>query len=338
MEYRRFQEIIGRFPQRKVLVLGDIMVDEFLWGKVSRISPEAPVPVVEVQKETFYAGGAANVARNLTEFSREISILGLVGRDAGAAKLRELLDEAGVAHQFLLEDPEFMTVVKTRVIARSQQMVRVDRERRYTLGAELMATGLRLFDDALDDVDAVIVEDYGKGLLSQAFATEVCRRVRAAGKMLLVDPNPRNPIQWTGATVMKPNRHEAFAAAGVLDDLGPVEPVLADEALLKVGHRLLDTWQSEMVLVTLSEHGMVLFQGQAGHPPYHTRRTQQVFDVSGAGDTVIALFTLALTSGATPEEAVEIASHAGSIVVEKIGTATVTAEELLTALGEKFAA
>jgi rfaE bifunctional protein kinase chain/domain len=335
MTYQRFTEIIGSFPRRKVLVLGDIMVDEFLWGKVSRISPEAPVPIVEVQKETCYAGGAANVARNLTEFTSHVSILGLVGQDAGARKMRELLDDAGVTGQFLLEDPEFQTVVKTRVIARSQQMVRVDRERRYTLNVALREEGLRLLDAALASVDAVIVEDYGKGLLTQEFADEVCERIRKAGKLLLVDPNPRNPIHWSGATVMKPNRHEAFAAAGQIDE-GPVEPVLKDEALLSIGRKLLQAWNCEMALVTLSEHGMLLFQRDAQAAPYHAMRTQQVFDVSGAGDTVIALFTLALASGATPEECVEIAVHASSIVVEKIGTATLTSTELLNALAEKF--
>ena len=335
MNFQRFTEIIGSFPQRKVLVLGDIMVDEFLWGRVSRISPEAPVPVVEVQRETCYAGGAANVARNLTEFTRHVSILGLIGQDAGARKMRQLLDEAGVTGQYLLEDPDFQTVVKTRVIARSQQMVRVDRERRYSLTAELQVIGLRLLDEALTQVDAVIVEDYGKGLLTQDFASEVCRRVKAAGKLLLVDPNPRNPIQWTGATVMKPNRFEAFSAAGQIDE-GAVEPVLKDQALLNVGRKLFQSWNCEMVLVTLSEHGMLLLQRDPAAAPYHAMRMQQVFDVSGAGDTVIALFTLALASGAIPEEAVEIAVHASSIVVEKIGTATVTAEELLTALNERF--
>lgn len=309
------------------MVIGDVMLDEFVWGKVSRISPEAPVPVVEVQSESCYPGGAANVARNLRPFCKAVQISGLVGRDSAAGRLRNLLADEGIAIDSLIESPEIPTIVKTRIIARQQQVVRVDREKRVTASNSAHDSAFERLAALLPEVDGVIFEDYGKGFLSQGFVDRVSAMVVKAGKILTADPNPGNPLRWTGATTIKPNRSEAFLMAGKTDP-GPVENPLADGPLLEAGANLLEKFSIRSVLVTLSEHGILLFDRE--NPPYHTpTRAKEVFDVSGAGDTAIALFTLALCSGATLQEAAEISNHGSGVVVGKFGTATVTREELL---------
>jgi D-beta-D-heptose 7-phosphate kinase/D-beta-D-heptose 1-phosphate adenosyltransferase len=313
-------------PGCRVLVAGDLMLDEFIWGKVSRISPEAPVPVVAVDRETFYPGGAANVARNLHEFTSKTSVLGLAGDDAAGARLRELLAAGGIGTDGVVARPG-PTTVKTRIIARTQQVVRVDRELVEPAGPAQRKALLSALDAALPQADGLILEDYGKGFFDEELSGEIIRRARTAGCVVAVDPNPGNPLAWRGATVVKPNRHEAFAAAG-LPWSEPASHPLEDKRLVQVGEALLAKWEAEQLLITLSELGMMLFtkDGQRHHTP---TRAREVFDVSGAGDTAIALYTLALCAGATPIEASEIANHASGVVVGKLGTATLTPAELL---------
>jgi D-beta-D-heptose 7-phosphate kinase/D-beta-D-heptose 1-phosphate adenosyltransferase len=322
----RVQEIIGGMSGRRVLVAGDLMLDEFIWGKVSRISPEAPVPVVAVDRETFYPGGAANVARNLHQFTNRTSVLGLAGEDAAGTRLRELLAAGGIGTDGVVNRAG-PTTVKTRIIARTQQVVRVDRELAEPAGPAQRQALLSALDAALPQTDGVILEDYGKGFFDEEMSSEIIRRARAAGCVVAVDPNPGNPLAWRGATVVKPNRHEAFAAAG-LPWSEPVAHPLEDKQLLQVGETLLAKWDADQLLITLSELGMMLFTKDGGR--HHTpTRAREVFDVSGAGDTAIALYTLALCAGATPVEASEIANHASGVVVGKLGTATLTPAELL---------
>ncbi|MEI8234105.1 MAG: D-glycero-beta-D-manno-heptose-7-phosphate kinase [Verrucomicrobiota bacterium] len=333
MNRSRFQQIACRFPKMTLLVVGDIMLDEFIWGRVKRISPEAPVPVVEVDRETSYPGGAANVARNLREFAGDVHLLGLIGTNAHAIQLKSLLAGDGIRLDCLVEDPAYQTIVKTRIIARNQQVVRVDREKKTGLTALQSAQALARIDLLLGQIDGIIIEDYAKGLLDQDMVNAIVTRARAAGKVVTVDPNPHNRLSWNGVTAIKPNRGEAFAAAG-LPQTDPIEPPTADTALLEAGKVLLERWNTESLLVTLSEQGIMLFQkeGTPFHIPTHA---QEVFDVSGAGDTTIALFTLALCAGASPTEAADIANHAAGIVVGKLGTATVTARELLESFEEE---
>lgn len=308
------------------------MLDEFVWGRVSRISPEAPVPVVEVEKETSYPGGAANVARNLRPFCAGVHLCGLVGEDVHAARLRELLGEELIATDALVTDAGRSTIVKTRIVARQQQVVRVDRERRAKISNEVLERSCAVISTILPAVDAVIFEDYGKGFLGQALKDRVTEMASHAGKYLSADPNPANPLDWRGVDLLKPNRSEAFAMAGFPDNGAGPHP-LADAPLLEVGDTLLRKWQLPSLLVTLGEHGMILFQ--QGAMPYHTpTRAREVFDVSGAGDTAIALHTLAVCAGATPCEAAEISNHASGVVVAKLGTATLTAAELLEAISK----
>lgn len=314
-------------PGKRILVAGELILDEFIWGKVSRISPEAPVPVVEVIRETYNAGGAANVARNLREFLEHVHMLGLAGEDAAAARLHALLVGHGIHLDCVQVDPAYTTICKTRVVARHQQLVRIDRETPTPLSAAQRERALAQFSALLPSIDAVILEDYAKGLLDQELADAIISLAGAAGKIIAVDPKPANTVIWHDVTCITPNRAEAFLAAGVPWS-DPVEPPLEDRALLTVGARLLEKWRCQYLLITLSEQGMALFQ--SGQAPLHIpTRAQQVFDVSGAGDTAIALFTAALAGGATAYEAAEISNHASGIVVGKLGTATVTREELL---------
>ena len=323
----RVSQLLAAFTSKRLLVIGDLMLDEFLWGKVSRISPEAPVPVVEIVKEEYFPGGAANVARNLAEFSKGVRIMGVTGVGLHADQLKGLLTGEGINVETVQSHACYQTVVKTRIIARQQHVVRIDREKKQRLQPEHAATALAQLDALLPEIDAIIIEDYGKGMFAQEFATAICERAHRAGMILAVDPNPLNPLAWQHVTVIKPNRAEAFASAG-LPATEPVDPPTDDPALLAVGRVLSEKWDTDNLLITLGEHGVLLFRHDAA--PYHApTRAREVFDVSGAGDTVIALFTLALSAGASPAEAAEIANHASGIVVGKLGTATVTPGELL---------
>ncbi|NDG73550.1 MAG: carbohydrate kinase, partial [Proteobacteria bacterium] len=261
-----------------------------------------------------------------------VQLCGLVGEDRHAEHLRELLAEELISTDALVSDFGRSTIVKTRIVARQQQVVRVDRERRAMVSSEVLDRACAIIADLLPTVDALIFEDYGKGFLGQALKDRVTEMARAAGKYVSADPNPTNPLDWCGVNLLKPNRSEAFAMAGI-SDAGAAPDPLTDAPLLKVGCVLLEKWNLPALLVTLGEHGMILFQ--RGETPYHTpTRAREVFDVSGAGDTAIALYTLAICAGATPYEAAEISNHASGVVVAKLGTATLTAQELLEAFSK----
>jgi D-beta-D-heptose 7-phosphate kinase/D-beta-D-heptose 1-phosphate adenosyltransferase len=253
--------------------------------------------------------------------------MGLVGEDTHAARLRQLLTENGIGLDALQSDCSFQTIVKTRIIARQQQVVRVDREKLQPLSKKGRAESVSKIRELLPKIDAIIFEDYGKGLLQQEFVDEVTSLARAGGKLITADPNPQNRLIWRGMTAVKPNRNEAFAAANeTWREPGP-DP-LQDEPLLRVGAELLRLWNPDLLLVTLGEQGMVLFSRD--QPPFHVpSRAREVYDLSGAGDTAIALFTLALASGSSPREAAEISTHASSVVVGKLGTATLSPQELI---------
>lgn len=299
------------------------MLDEFVWGKVGRISPEAPVPVVEVSGESFYPGGAANVARNLREFTGNVAVVGMIGRDRGGDQLRQLLADQKIDTSACSVAADFPTIVKTRIIARQQQLVRVDREKVLAPNERQIDSVVACVKKMLPEIDGIIFEDYGKGFLAEKLVSGIVAPARARKKIIAADPNPRNNIPWRGLSVVKPNRSEAFHAAGI-----PLqESDAGNKALKKVGAALLQKWRAELVLITLGEEGMMLFQ--RNQKPHHAAtKARQVFDVSGAGDTAIALFTLALCSGATPLEAADIANHASAVVVGKLGTATVSPDEL----------
>jgi rfaE bifunctional protein kinase chain/domain len=330
MKLDRLEQILKRAASRRITVIGDLMLDEFVMGKVGRISPEAPVPVVEVTGESFYAGGAANVARNLREFVDHVAVIGTLGKDRSGRQLRDLLAEQNIDTSNVIEDENFCTIVKTRIIALHQQVVRVDREKIVTPSSAQTALAVAAVRDSLKKTDAIIFEDYGKGFVTTELVAQITREAAAAGKIVAADPNPQHSVDWRGVTVVKPNRAEAFLAAGV-----PYRDAdeIPTEDLEHVGKALLKKWETQNVLITLGEHGMMLFQ-QQDVPHYIRTKARQVFDVSGAGDTAIALFTLGLVCGATPIEAAEIANHGSAVVVSKLGTATVTRDELVASFRE----
>ena len=326
MNQSRLETLIRQFPRKNILVVGDVMLDHFLWGKVSRISPEAPVPVVEVQSESYFPGGAANVARNLRALGGHVTVLGLIGDDSAGAELCDILDQQGVETHGLVVDPNRPTTLKTRIVAHHQQIVRFDRERTEPLSPASQKRLLENFEAQLDNVTAVIFEDYGKGVLTQRLLDTMHARAKRRRKITAADPTARHLLKFTGLTAITPNRSEAFAAVGVTNT-EPLDDVLHDAPLLRVGKKLLATWKPENLLVTLGEHGMCLFR--RGKKPHHIPTVaQEVFDVSGAGDTAIAALVLALAAGANAVEAAEASNHAAGVVVGKIGTATCSPAEL----------
>jgi len=319
------REQIEGFSDLSILVLGDVMLDRFLWGNVDRISPEAPVPVVRVEKEEYFPGGAANVARNLTPFAKDVFVCGLIGLDADGDTLQQCLVNAGAICDSMVRDRDFHTICKTRVIARQQQVVRIDREKRRALTDEQVQGIVSMVEGMVGQLDAIILEDYAKGFLDERLVGPITRIASEAGIIVTVDPNPLNPLPYHGVTSVKPNRKEAFEIAGVIDEDPGANP-LEDKALLEVGTRLQKIWDTPNVLVTLGEQGMILFTRD--EDPFHIpTQAKEVFDVSGAGDTAIALLTLSLAAGHTAKQAANIANQASSRVVGKLGTATVTPED-----------
>ncbi|MFN2541729.1 MAG: bifunctional heptose 7-phosphate kinase/heptose 1-phosphate adenyltransferase [Chthoniobacterales bacterium] len=334
MDLKRLDRILEAAPDKRILVIGDLMLDEFVWGRVGRISPEAPVPVVQVTGESFYPGGAANVARNLRAFVGHAGVIGMIGEDRSGEQLRELLAAQKIDLVASAAGKDFRTIVKTRIIARHQQVVRVDREQIVAPSPEQIASAVSAVQKELPNIDAIILEDYGKGFLTGDLVARMAKEARAAKKIVTADPNPQNLIEWAGLTAVKPNRAEAFLAAGI-PWRGREESPQDDLDLVRAGNTLLKKWDTENVLITLGEHGMLLFR--SGEPPHHIpTKARQVFDVSGAGDTAIALFTLGLACGATPLEAAEIANHGSAVVVGKLGTATVTRDELIASFEHDF--
>jgi rfaE bifunctional protein kinase chain/domain len=250
--------------------------------------------------------------------------MGLIGDDGAGAQLRKIMAETGIRQEPLQVVATFQTIVKTRIIARQQQVVRVDRERTWPLNQEIEDRCIDAIAELLPQIDAIILEDYGKGFFQQSFVDRIAPL--AAGKVVTADPNTRNQLQWKGITAVKPNRSEAFSAANE-PWREPAEHPTRDKALLAIGAKLLNAWEPKQLLITLGDQGMLLFTPDK--PPYHIpSRAREVYDLSGAGDTAIAFYTLALLSGATAAEAAEISNYASSVAVAKFGTATVTLEEL----------
>lgn len=327
MKPARLEQILKRSATRRFLVIGDLMLDEFVWGKVGRISPEAPVPVVEVERESFHAGGAANVARNLREFAQHVAVIGAMGTDDRGKQLQQLLTQRKIDISNCVIDSACHTTVKTRIIAQHQQVVRVDREKVEDLPAALRKKVVRAVADRMNATDAIIFEDYAKGFLGKPLIEQISSAAANAKKIVTADPNPRHSIEWSDITAATPNRSEAFQAAGI-PWREPAKSPNQDVDLAKVGKALLQKWNIKYLLITLGEGGMMLFQ--KNKPAHHIpTKARQVFDVSGAGDTAIALFTLALAGDATPVEAAEIANHGSAVVIGKLGTATVSRAELI---------
>jgi len=319
---RRLIRLVAAFSSRRIVVVGDLMLDRFIWGDVRRISPEATVPVVRVTRESVHLGGAGNVVANLAALGAKPIVAGWVGRDQPGRVIVRLLEELGADASGLFVTGEVQTIEKTRILAHSQQVVRLDREARSP-SARLLGRLHRIVDSKLRGVHAVLVSDYGKGAVGRDLLDLLAARRRRGRFAYLIDPKQPNFDAYHGASLVKPNELEATAAAGLgIDDA---------RSLGAVGTRLLERWQSEAVMISRGEHGLALFQ--RGLPAQtFPAVAREVFDVTGAGDTVMAVAALALASGGSLEEAAYLANVAAAIVVGKVGTATLERAELNAAI------
>ncbi|MGH9890405.1 MAG: D-glycero-beta-D-manno-heptose-7-phosphate kinase [bacterium] len=318
----RLIELAKVFPSSSVLVVGDVMIDEYVWGTVDRISPEAPVPVVEFQRQTFVPGGAANVAANIVSLRGTAHIGGVVGQDRGMEILRDQLARGGVVGN-LVDCPDRPTTTKTRIIGGSQQILRVDHERRSPIGKSEEDALLQWGRKELGKVDSILISDYAKGVATPRISQGFIELGRDSGKPVVVDPKGSDFTRYRGATVITPNVNDL--RVGTLRFSNP------DERLPDLARTLMDTLDGTSVVVTRGSDGVSLFR-KAGEETDIPASVRQVFDVTGAGDTFAGALALALAAGADLEEAVRIANTAAGIVVGKVGTATVGLDELETEL------
>lgn len=309
---------LEQFATRRLLVAGDLILDRYWWGESTRLSPEAPVPVVRKQRTTVRAGGAANTAANLVSLGAEVTLFGMTGADAEARELRDVLQQAGI-RTALVEDPARPTTSKTRIVAVHQQVVRVDEEDTAPLPDALADEVIAGFQKQLTPVHAVVLSDYGKGFLTHTLVRRIIETAGAAGIPVYIDPKGADYKHYTGCTLLKPNRLEL----GILVQ----RPVRNHEETLVAGRKLHSLLPGTSVLVTEGADGMTLFAADGSEEHADSVR-KQVFDVTGAGDTVLAAVAIALSSGASYREALDLASRAAAIVVGIIGTATVTREQL----------
>ncbi len=323
----RARTIADAFAGKRIIVLGDLMLDEFIWGRVRRISPEAPVPVVEVDRQTLALGGAGNVVSNLVALGGAATPIGVLGDDPDAARLRGAFGELGVSTVRLVVDASRPTTVKTRIIAHNQQVVRADRESRARIDAAIEQCVAESFLHAIEAADAVVVSDYGKGLLTPGLLSQVLWAARERGLIVCLDPKMHSFVHYQPVTVITPNNQEASDASGI--------PIEDKESLTEAGRKLLDSIDTQALLITRGEEGMSLFtaNGPGGAEVTHIPTVaREVYDVTGAGDTVVATLALALSSGASLEEAAVLANHAAGVVVGKVGTASLTRDELLATI------
>ena len=316
--------LLDRIRTRRILVIGDVMLDHYIWGDATRISPEAPVPVVEISHDTFVPGGAANVALNCAALGAPTSVAGYMGDDEAGRQLRRLLDERGITP--LASSGTGMTIIKTRVILQSQQLCRLDRESAPQAYRWDPAEAKRVLDPAVRACDAVILSDYAKGLLTSELIATVAELARSHGKLLALDPKPKNPLRFSDLDLLTPNRREAAQLAGV--ELSPHAPFPAAEICRQIHER----YRIKHLVITMSEDGMLLCRDGVIEKQIPTA-AREVYDVSGAGDTSIAGLVLALSAGADLETAAHFANAAAGVVVGKVGTATVSPDELLNYLG-----
>lgn len=321
-------EIIDNFAQKKILVVGDLILDKYIWGEAERISPEAPVPVVEVVSESFRFGGAANVANNLRSLGAKVYAVGVIGQDQNGGQLRSMLLDTGVEVTGLFVDEARPTSVKTRVLARNQQIVRIDRESKQQVSEDIRNKILSLAKDLIPMVDGMILEDYNKGVIGAEVIREITAYGKRYGKLIVVDPKVENFWNYYGVTAITPNMKETSGAIG--------RSIEDEESLTQAGIEIVKKLEIEALLITRGEHGMTLFERakadskiQIHHIPTIPR---PVYDVTGAGDTVVAVFTLALATGASMLEAAYLSNCAGGIVVQEIGTASATPQQLRDAI------
>jgi D-beta-D-heptose 7-phosphate kinase/D-beta-D-heptose 1-phosphate adenosyltransferase len=323
MNKSKITRLLANFSKSKILVLGDIMLDRYLWGKVDRISPEAPVPVVHIKKETTNLGGAANVAANVLALGADVTLMGIVGNDMMADILRENLSDSGLKTSGLLIDKDRPTTVKTRIVAHNQQVVRIDREDTQEIGSTLVEQLIARITKMLKTIDGIIISDYGKGAITYDLLSNLIPVAKNAGIFIAVDPKEVHFMNYREVSVITPNHHEAGFISG--------KKITSDALLADVGWNLMDLLSLESLLITRGEKGMSLFEKDRKlvHIP---ALAKTVYDVTGAGDTVIATLTVARTAGASMHEAAIFANSAAGLAVAQFGTARITRDELKSAI------
>jgi len=327
MTRNELKKIVSQFEGAEVFVLGDIILDEFIWGEVSRISPEAPVPVVNMTSFSKNLGGAGNVVNNLCALRAKVTVSGVVGDDAEGRAVLEQLKRLNVSTDGVFVEKERPTTLKTRIIALNQQVVRIDKESAAGIKTKTREKIIDYVKENVGKFEGVIISDYAKGVISKSLLREVIPLLRKKGKIVAVDPKIKNFPYYRGASVVTPNQKETEAVLRYdIEDL---------KGLNRAGRELLKYSGCEAVLITRGKEGMSIFErsGQATHIPAVAK---EVYDVTGAGDTVISTFTLALMSGGKPKEAAVLSNYAASVVVGKVGTATLGVEELLRVIDENI--
>ena len=311
---------MDRFPRTRVLVIGDIIMDEYIWGDVSRISPEAPVPVVDVRRETKMLGGAGNVVSNISSLGGEAILCGVVGDDSTGRQVMKMVESQGIANEGILQEPNRPTTIKTRIVAQHQQVVRFDRESRREILPESVQKLLGFVGKMRKDLHAIVVSDYAKGVICPELMKGLRDLIADSGVVLGVDPKKSHFEHYKGIDVITPNHHEASAFSGI--------EIVDDETLARAGKQILRHLKCRCVLITQGKDGMTLFQEDGGI--YHIPTVaKKVFDVTGAGDTVIGTLCLGLASGMDLKSAAVISNFAAGIVVGEVGTSTVTAKQLI---------
>ena len=328
LRIKKLKKIIDSFGKTSILVVGDLMLDEFIWGKVSRISPEAPVPVVWTTSESVMPGGASNVAHNLQALGGKVYIAGVVGNDSRGRLLIEEMKKRDINVDGVVQDSKRQTTLKTRVIAHNQQVVRIDKETTGTINDNITERILTFASGIINDIDAIVIEDYGKGVIVPRLIKGLIRLAKRYKKVLTVDPKEDHFSLYKNATAITPNHYEAAKAVGM--------KAKGDMPIEEIGKKLLKQLNSETVIMTLGENGMCVFE-KSGKITRIPTVAQDVYDVSGAGDTVIGAYTLAAASGARNIEAAHIANCAAGIVVGKVGIAVASQEELIDKIKKEIA-
>ena len=326
MKNKKYASILNKFPKTKILVLGDLMLDRYIWGGVERISPEAPVPVVRVKDETTKLGGAANVAAGVAALGANVSLVGTMGQDQYADLFKKALKQKKISISGIVSDIKRQTTVKTRVIASSQQVVRVDREDSDEIEYDLTDQIIRKAKKYIKEVDAVIISDYGKGVITHELLSEIIPYANKLNKFIAVDPKEVHFMNYKNVSVITPNHHEAGFVSG--------RKITDDKILSEVGWNLLDLLNLKSLLITQGDKGMSLFEKDRKffQIPAESRT---VYDVTGAGDTVIATLTVAAGAGASMKDAAFIANVAAGIAIGKMGTAQITKNEIEEMMNSK---
>jgi D-beta-D-heptose 7-phosphate kinase/D-beta-D-heptose 1-phosphate adenosyltransferase len=326
---KTFLDIVAQFAKKKLLVIGDLMLDRFIWGDVERISPEAPVPVLRVTSESFRLGGAANVIHNVRSLGGRVTACGIVGNDVAGRRIIQELRRVGASTAGIVPDRGYQTIQKTRVIARPshQQIVRLDRENHEAIAERCLKRLREFVIERVDGYNGVVISDYGKGVVHEALLATVKQVTRKTNVICVIDPKKENYSRYSSATLVTPNKDEASQASGVA--------IQDDASLIAAGQKLVKMWQAKAVLITRGSEGMSLFRSRGSITHFPTE-AKEIFDVTGAGDTVVAVCALALACGARMEEAAVMANMAAGLVGDEVGTVAVPVEKLKNTIRNKL--